>query len=116
MVLALYFGPAKEVATHYGDTLSGKTVVEISNPVDPDTFDSLTVEPGSSAAEEIAALLPGRRSGQGLQHHVRRPADGRSNGRDAAGCLHRLGLRGRSQRRSRRSLQPPGSGRCGWAG
>ena len=59
VVLALYFGPAKEVATHYGDTLSGKTVVEISNPTDPDTFDSLTVEPGSSAAEEIAALLPG---------------------------------------------------------
>ena len=59
VVLALYFGPAKEVATHYGDTLSGKTVVEISNPVDPDSFDSLTVEAGSSAAEEIAALLPG---------------------------------------------------------
>jgi predicted dinucleotide-binding enzyme len=58
VVLALYFGPAKEVATHYGDTLSGKTVVEISNPTDP-AFDSLTVEPGSSAAEEIAALLPG---------------------------------------------------------
>ena len=36
VVLALYFGPAKEVATHYGDTLSGKTVVEISNPIDAD--------------------------------------------------------------------------------
>ncbi|WP_144672308.1 NADPH-dependent F420 reductase [Arthrobacter sp. U41] len=59
VVLALYFEPAKEVATHYGDTLSGKTVVDISNPVNADTFDSLTVEPGSSAAEEIAALLPG---------------------------------------------------------
>ncbi len=59
VVLALYFGPAKEVATHYGDTLSGKTVVEISNPVNTDTFDSLVVAPGSSAAEEIAALLPG---------------------------------------------------------
>ena len=59
VVLALYFGPAKEVATHYGDTLSGKTVVEISNPINTDTFDSLVVEPGSSAAEEVAALLPG---------------------------------------------------------
>jgi len=59
VVLALYFGPAKEVAMHYGDTLSGKTVVEISNPINTDTFDSLTVEPGTSAAEEIAALLPG---------------------------------------------------------
>ncbi|MDQ0848344.1 putative dinucleotide-binding enzyme [Arthrobacter sp. B3I9] len=59
VVLALYFGPAKEVATHYGDTLSGKTVVEISNPVNAETFDSLDVAAGSSAAEEIAALLPG---------------------------------------------------------
>jgi predicted dinucleotide-binding enzyme len=59
VVLALYFGPAKEVATHFGDTLSGKTVVDISNPVDAETFDSLIVSPGTSAAEEIAALLPG---------------------------------------------------------
>lgn len=60
VVLALYFEPAKEVATHYGDTLSGKTVIEISNPMDPETGDS-EVEPGSSAAEEIARLLPGAR-------------------------------------------------------
>ncbi|MGP4030678.1 NADPH-dependent F420 reductase [Pseudarthrobacter sp. 1C304] len=59
VVLALYFDPAREVATHYGDTLSGKTVVDISNPVDTETYDSLTVPPGSSAAEEISALLPG---------------------------------------------------------
>ncbi|MDR7081945.1 putative dinucleotide-binding enzyme [Arthrobacter ginsengisoli] len=59
VVLALYYGPAKEVATHYGDTLSGKTVVDISNPINVATFDSLVVEPGTSAAEEIAALLPG---------------------------------------------------------
>ena len=56
VVLAPYFGPAKEVATHYGDTLSGKTVVEISNPANADTFDSLTVEPGSFAA--AAGLRP----------------------------------------------------------
>ena len=37
VVLALYFGPAKEVATHFGDTLSGKTVVDISNPIDTET-------------------------------------------------------------------------------
>ena len=61
VVLALYFGPAKEVATHFGDTLSGKTVVEISNPIDTETFDSLVVAPGTSASEEIAALLPGAR-------------------------------------------------------
>lgn len=61
VVLALYFEPAKEVAMHYGDTLSGKTVVEISNPVNMETGDSLMVGPGTSAAEEIARLLPGAR-------------------------------------------------------
>lgn len=61
VVLALYFEPAREVATHYGDTLSGKTVIEISNPVNMQTGDSLEVEPGTSAAEEVARLLPGAR-------------------------------------------------------
>ncbi|MDQ0754696.1 NADPH-dependent F420 reductase [Arthrobacter sp. B3I4] len=61
VVLALYFEPAKEVAMHYGDTLSGKTVIEISNPVNMETGDSLVVEPGTSAAEEVAKLLPGAR-------------------------------------------------------
>ena len=61
VVLALYFEPAKEVATHYGDTLSGKTVIEISNPINMETGDSLVVEPGTSAAEEVAKLLPGAR-------------------------------------------------------
>jgi len=61
VVLALYFEPAKEVAMHYGDTLSGKTVIEISNPVNMQTGDSLEVEPGTSAAEEVARLLPGAR-------------------------------------------------------
>ena len=58
VVLALYYGPAREVATHYGDTLSGKTVVDISNPT-TDTFDSLVVEPGTSAAEESPPCCPG---------------------------------------------------------
>ncbi|MGZ4662454.1 MAG: NADPH-dependent F420 reductase [Arthrobacter sp.] len=61
VILALHFGPSKEVATHFGDTLSGKTVIEISNPVNMETFDSLVVDAGTSAAEEIAALLPGAR-------------------------------------------------------
>lgn len=61
VVLALYFEPAKEVAMHYGDTLSGKTVIEISNPVNMETGDSLVVEAGTSAAEEVARLLPGAR-------------------------------------------------------
>ncbi|WP_125615693.1 NADPH-dependent F420 reductase [Specibacter cremeus] len=58
VVLALPFDAAKSVVTGYGQALAGKTVVDITNPVNFETFDSLVVAPGSSAAEEIAALTP----------------------------------------------------------
>ena len=81
VVLALYFEPAKEVATHYGDTLSGKTVVEISNPVNMETGDSLVVEPGTSAAEEVAKLLPGARVVKAFNTTFAGPlAEGSANG------------------------------------
>jgi len=56
VVLAIPFGAAKSVVSAYGDTLAGKTIVDITNPVNFETFDSLVVEPGNSAAEEIAQL------------------------------------------------------------
>ncbi|ALE07364.1 NADP oxidoreductase [Arthrobacter sp. ERGS1:01] len=59
VVLAVPFDAAKEIVTAYGATLAGKTVVDITNPVNFETFDSLVVAPGSSAAEEIGALTPG---------------------------------------------------------
>lgn len=59
VVLALPFDAAKEVVTNYGQALAGKTVIDITNPVNFETFDSLVVAPGTSAAEEIAALTPG---------------------------------------------------------
>jgi len=58
VVLALPFDAAKAVVTGYGAALAGKTVVDITNPVNFETFDSLVVAPGTSAAEEIAALTP----------------------------------------------------------
>ena len=58
VVLAIPFGAAKSVVSAYGDTLAGKTIVDITNPVNFETFDSLVVEPGTSAAEEIAQLAP----------------------------------------------------------
>ncbi len=57
-MLALPFGAAKSVVSAYGTAPAGKTVVDITNPVNFETFDSLVVAPGSSAAEEIAALAP----------------------------------------------------------
>jgi NADPH-dependent F420 reductase len=61
VVLALPFPAGKEVATAYGEQLAGKTVVDICNPVDFATFDSLVVPPGTSGAEQIAAAAPGAR-------------------------------------------------------
>jgi predicted dinucleotide-binding enzyme len=58
VALAVPFEAAKEVVSAYGDGLAGKTVIDITNPVDFETFDSLVVAPGTSAAEEIAALTP----------------------------------------------------------
>jgi predicted dinucleotide-binding enzyme len=58
VVLALYYGPAQEVVTRLRGSLTGKTVVDISNPIDVETFDSLVVGPDTSAAEELAKLAP----------------------------------------------------------
>ena len=59
VILATFFDVSKEIASRYGTALDGKTIVDISNPVNTDTYDSLTVPAGSSAAEEIQALVPG---------------------------------------------------------
>jgi predicted dinucleotide-binding enzyme len=58
VVLAVPFDAAKSVVSTYGEALAGKTIVDITNPVNFETFDSLVVEPGTSAAEEIARLAP----------------------------------------------------------
>jgi predicted dinucleotide-binding enzyme len=55
--------PHKEVHNailEIGDSVDGRVVVDISNPVDVSNFDRLTTEPGTSAAEETARLLEGR--------------------------------------------------------
>lgn len=59
VALAVPFDAAKELVSGYGQALAGKTIVDISNPVNFETFDSLVVAPGTSAAEEVAALTPG---------------------------------------------------------
>ena len=56
VVLAVPYDSARELVTGLGAQLAGKTVIDISNPIDFATFDALTVAPGTSAAEELAAL------------------------------------------------------------
>ena len=58
VVLALPYPAGRDVAAAWSGTLAGKVVVDISNPVDFSTFDSLAVPAGTSAAEEIAAAAP----------------------------------------------------------
>ena len=47
-----------ELVQQLGDALAGKVVVDITNPVDVETFDGLVTPADSSAAEEIAKLVP----------------------------------------------------------
>ena len=58
VVLAVPYPALDQIAGQYGDQLAGKTVVETTNPLDFDTFDSLVVPAGSSATAELAAALP----------------------------------------------------------
>lgn len=58
VVLALPFPAYEDVSTAYGDQLAGKTVVDVSNPIDFGTFDLALPEGFKSAAEYVAAKLP----------------------------------------------------------
>jgi NADPH-dependent F420 reductase len=58
VVLAVWYQAVPDVLARYGDQLDGKVVVDITNPVDPDTYAPLTVEAGS-VAQEIANAVPG---------------------------------------------------------
>jgi predicted dinucleotide-binding enzyme len=59
VVLALPYGAVAEVVRQYGAALDGKVLVDITNPVDFQTFAGLVTSPDSSAAQEIAKLVPG---------------------------------------------------------
>ncbi|MGK5171249.1 NADPH-dependent F420 reductase [Geodermatophilus sp. CPCC 205761] len=58
VVLAVYYGAVADVIAQRGAQLAGKVVVDITNPVDVETFDSLVVPADGSATAEIAAALP----------------------------------------------------------
>lgn len=58
VVLALPYPALAEVAGRYADGFAGKVVVDVTNPVDFATFDSLVVPAGSSATAELAGQLP----------------------------------------------------------
>ncbi|WP_080796875.1 NADPH-dependent F420 reductase [Corynebacterium pacaense] len=58
VILAVPYPAVEGIIANHGEALAGKTVIDITNPLNFETFDSLVVPAGSSAAAEIAAKLP----------------------------------------------------------
>ncbi|GGM66637.1 dinucleotide-binding protein [Micromonospora sonchi] len=61
VVLAIPYPAVDDVIAQRGDQLQGKIVVDITNPVNFETFDSLAVPANSSATAVITGKLPGSR-------------------------------------------------------
>src|SRR5512143_734829 len=59
VVLAIPYGATGEVIERLDKQLDGKIIIDITNPLNA-AYSGLAVEPGTSAAEEIAKKLPGR--------------------------------------------------------
>jgi 8-hydroxy-5-deazaflavin:NADPH oxidoreductase len=58
VILAVGYPALEDILSRYADDLAGKIVVDITNPLNPETYDSLVVPAGSSSAAELAAKLP----------------------------------------------------------
>ncbi|MGG5258769.1 NADPH-dependent F420 reductase [Phycicoccus avicenniae] len=58
VVLAVPYPALGEIAEARREQLAGKVVVDITNPLDFETFDALVVPADGSAASELAAALP----------------------------------------------------------
>lgn len=98
VVLAVPYPALASIAKQYGDQLAGKTVIDITNPLDFSTFDSLVVPADSSAAAELQKLLPPVPRAQGIQYRVCRQHRLQEDGRRA---VHRARCRRRRKRKGR---------------
>ena len=58
VVLAVYYPGIKDAVRQYADRLAGKVVVDITNPLDTQTWDSLATPPGTSSAEQTQQPVP----------------------------------------------------------
>jgi predicted dinucleotide-binding enzyme len=61
VILAVNHPALAQITSQYADQLDGKIVVDITNPVNTETFDGLVVPVGSSSAAELSAQLPSSR-------------------------------------------------------
>ena len=58
VVLAVPYPAVDDIIARYGEQLAGKIVIDITNPLNFETFDELIVPADCSAAQEIQAKLP----------------------------------------------------------
>ena len=58
VVFAVYYPGIKDAVRQYAGQLAGKVVVDITNPVNTETWDGLATPPGASSAEEVQQLVP----------------------------------------------------------
>jgi predicted dinucleotide-binding enzyme len=58
VVFAVYYPGIKDAVQQYAGQLAGRVVVDITNPVDTQTWDRLATTPGISSAEEVQQLVP----------------------------------------------------------
>lgn len=61
IVLAVPYPAVESIIAERGEQFAGKVIVDITNPLNFETFDSLTVPADSSATAEIAKALPASR-------------------------------------------------------
>jgi predicted dinucleotide-binding enzyme len=57
VIVAVLYAGAVDAVTHYGDALTGKILVDITNPFNADTSGLVTTE-GNSISQQIAAAAP----------------------------------------------------------
>ena len=73
VILAVYHTAFRDIVDKYGDQLAGKIVVDITNPLDPETFDSWSRRPTARPRRTLPmrCLRPGysRRSTRILRPH-----------------------------------------------
>lgn len=57
IINTIWYNVARELVKEHANQLEGKTLVDITNPLNQ-TYDDLVVPPGTSAAEELQKLAP----------------------------------------------------------
>ena len=57
VIVAVLYGGAVDVVTHYGDALAGKILIDVTNPFNADASAVVTTA-GNSVSQQIAAAAP----------------------------------------------------------